>query len=51
MLYGVKGIPLVYVILDNEDPEEGKVYTNFTQKCLEKCKLTGQEIDVDFNCR
>jgi hypothetical protein len=44
MLYGV---PLVYVILENEKPEEGKVYTNSTQECLEKCKLTGQELDED----
>jgi hypothetical protein len=24
MLYGVNGIPLVYVILENEVPEEGR---------------------------
>jgi hypothetical protein len=43
MLYGVNGVPLVYVIRENEEPEEGKVYTSFTQECVEKCRLTGQE--------
>jgi hypothetical protein len=37
MLYGVNGVPLVYVIRENEEPEEGKNYANFTQECIEKC--------------
>jgi hypothetical protein len=47
MLYGVNGFPLVYVIRENEEPEEGKTYANFTQECIEKCKLTGQEFAED----
>jgi hypothetical protein len=47
MLYGVNGVPLVYVIRENEDLEEGKIYTNFTHECIEKCKLTGQEFAED----
>jgi hypothetical protein len=30
MLYGVNGVPLVYVIREKEVPEEGKIYTSFT---------------------
>jgi hypothetical protein len=47
MLYGVNGVPLVYVIRKNEVPEERKIYANFTQECIEKCKLTGQEFAED----
>ena len=47
MLYGVNGVPLVYVIRENEEPEEGKIYANFTQECIERCKLTGQEFAED----
>jgi hypothetical protein len=44
MLYGVNGVPPVYVIRENEEPEERKTSANFTQECIEKCKLTGQEL-------
>jgi hypothetical protein len=37
MLYSVKGAPLVYIIRENEQPEEGKTYASFTQECIEKC--------------
>jgi hypothetical protein len=47
MLYGVNGVPLVYVIRKNEVPEEMKIYANFTQEYIEKCKLTGQEFAED----
>jgi hypothetical protein len=47
MLYGVNGVPLVYVIREDEEPEEGKTYVNFTQECIEKYKLTGQEFNED----
>jgi hypothetical protein len=47
MLYGVNGVPLVYVIRENEEPEEGKSYSSFTQECIEKCRLTGQEFNED----
>jgi hypothetical protein len=36
MLYGVNGVPLVYVIHEIEESEEGKTYANFTQECIEK---------------
>jgi hypothetical protein len=48
MLYGVHVVPLVYVIRENDDPEEGKTYATFTQECIEKSKLTGQEFTEDF---
>jgi hypothetical protein len=48
MLYGVNGVPLVYVIREKEEPEEGKSYANFTQECIEKCKLNGQEFAEDY---
>jgi hypothetical protein len=38
MLFGVNGVPLVYLIREKEEPEEGKAYANFTQECIEKCK-------------
>jgi 3-methyladenine DNA glycosylase/8-oxoguanine DNA glycosylase len=47
MLYGVNGVPLVYVIRKDERPEEGKTYDNFTQESIEKCKLSGQEFVED----
>jgi hypothetical protein len=43
---GVNGVPLVYVIHENEEPE-GKTYASITQDCIEKCKLTGQEFAED----
>jgi hypothetical protein len=36
MLYGVNGVPSVYVNDVNGEPEEGKTYANFTQECIEK---------------
>jgi hypothetical protein len=47
MLYGINGVPLVYVIRENEEQEEGKTYASFTQECIERCKLTGQEFAED----
>jgi hypothetical protein len=49
MLYGVNGVPLVYLVRGNEEPEQGKTYTKFTQECIENCKLTGQEFAEDSN--
>jgi hypothetical protein len=47
MFYGVNSVPLVYVIRENRDPEEGKTYGNFTQECIEKCTLAEQEFSED----
>jgi hypothetical protein len=47
MLYCVNCVRLVNVISENEDPEEGN-YADFTQECIEPCKLTGQEFAEDL---
>jgi hypothetical protein len=47
MLCGVDGVPLVYIIRENEDSKEGTFNDSFAQECIDKCKLTGQEFAED----
>jgi hypothetical protein len=48
MIFGVNGIPLVYVIREHvETPNPQEAYESFTQECIAKCRLEGPEFVED----
>ena len=44
---GVNGIPLSYVVREDEHPDPNAVYTTFKQRMIARAPLTGQNYDSD----
>lgn len=44
---GVMGVPLAYVIREDETPEEAAVFDNFVQQCVACSPLTGSAFEAD----
>ena len=47
VIHGINGIPLVYVICKEEDPEDGVEYLTFTEQMIAHALLTGQYYEAD----
>ena len=44
---GVFGVPLVYVIREDEDPDEDEEYVTFVEECIAKFPLEGAYFEAD----
>jgi hypothetical protein len=44
---GVNGIPLSYVVREDEDPEDGVEYLTFTERMIARAPLKGQYFEAD----
>jgi hypothetical protein len=49
ILQGVLGVPLVYVIREDDtvDQDPERVFDTFTEECIAKCPLTGPSFEAD----
>ena len=47
---GVNGVPLVYVVCEEEDPEDGAEYLTFTEQMIACAPLKGQYYEADSHC-
>lgn len=46
-IYGVDGVPLVYVIRENDSPDRNTVFSDFTDKTIACAELSGPAFDAD----
>jgi hypothetical protein len=44
---GVSGIPLSYIVRENEEPEDGQVYATFNERMVRRAPLRGQYYIAD----
>lgn len=44
---GVHGVPLSYVIRENEEPDEDEEFDTFMEECVAKCPLEGPKFEAD----
>ena len=47
ILYGAYGVPLAYVIREDEDPPDDAEYDNFNEQCIACCPLEGPKFESD----
>jgi hypothetical protein len=47
---GVSGIPLSYVVRDNEEPDEDEMYLSFNERMIAHAPHTGQYYEADSRC-
>ena len=47
ILTGAAGVPLVYVIREEADPDPAAVYESYVEKCIAKCPLDGPKFEAD----
>ena len=45
--YGAKGIPISYVIRENDEPERAGTFPNFNEECIARTPLSGPAFDQD----
>ena len=44
---GTAGVPLAYVVRENDDPDEETVFANFVEETISRAPLTGEYYDAD----
>jgi hypothetical protein len=47
---GVSGIPLLYVICSNEEPDKDGMYLSFNKRMIARAPHTGQYYEADSRC-
>jgi hypothetical protein len=47
ILIGSRGVSLLYVIREEEEPEPNAEYENFEQECIARCPLVGPKFESD----
>ena len=47
---GINGIPLSYVVHENDEPQDGVDYLTFTEQMIARAPLKGQYFKADSHC-